>query len=30
MINARDFNGEVMMNIVLKYFPQKVNQDLFR
>ena len=30
LINARDFNGEIMMNVVLKYFPQKVNQDRFR
>lgn len=25
LINARDFNGEVMMNIALKFFPHKVN-----
>ena len=25
MVNPRDFNGEVLMNIVLKYYPHKVN-----
>ena len=30
MINPRDFNGEIMMNLVLKYFPHKVNQERFR
>lgn len=30
MINPRDFNGEIMMNLTLKYYPHKVNQDLFR
>jgi hypothetical protein len=30
LVNPRDFNGEVMMNVVLKYYPQKVNQELFR
>lgn len=30
LINPRDSNGEIMMNVVLKYFPQKVNQELYR
>lgn len=30
MINPRDFNGEIMMNVILQYFPQKVNQELYR
>jgi hypothetical protein len=25
MINPRDFNGEIMSNLVLKYYPNKVN-----
>ena len=30
LVNARDFNGEIMMNLTLKYFPQKVNQAKYR
>ena len=30
LINPRDFNGELMMNLTLKYFPMKINQDKFR
>jgi len=25
MVNARDFNGEIMMNLILKFYPYKVN-----
>ena len=30
LVNAREFNGEVIMNIVLRHFPQKVNQEKYR
>jgi hypothetical protein len=30
LINPRDFNGELMMNLTLKFFPRKVNQDKYR
>ena len=30
MVNAREFNGEVMMNIVLRLFPQKINHQRYR
>lgn len=30
LINPRDFNGEIMMNLTLKFFPLKVNQDRYR
>ena len=30
LINARDYNGEVMMNLVLRFYPQKVNQERYR
>eukprot|EP00347_Sterkiella_histriomuscorum_P022208 403331296 len=30
LINPRDQNGEVALGLVLKYFPHKINIDLFR
>jgi hypothetical protein len=30
MINARTLNGEAIISHALRYFPQKVNQELFR
>lgn len=30
MINPRDYNGEIMMQLTLKYYPHKVNQEKFR
>ena len=30
LINPRDFNGEIMMNLTLKFFPLKVNQEKYR
>lgn len=30
LVNPRDFNGEVMLNLVLKYFPHKVNVEKYR
>lgn len=30
MINPRDFNGEVMMNLILKHYPHKVNYPKYR
>jgi hypothetical protein len=30
LINAREFNGEIMMNIILKSYPQKVNHSRYR
>ncbi len=30
LINPRDFNGEVMMNIILKYYLSKVNIEKYR
>ena len=29
LINAREFNGEIMMNIILKTYPHKVNVQGF-
>ncbi|CDW72108.1 UNKNOWN [Stylonychia lemnae] len=30
LINPRDFNGEVLLSLILKYYPHKVNTDLYR
>ena len=30
LINPRDFNGDIMMNLILKYLPHKVNTDMYR
>jgi len=30
LVNARDFNGEIILNIVMKFYPHKVNTEKFR
>ena len=30
MVNPRDFNGEVILGLVLQHYPHKINIDLFR
>lgn len=30
LVNARDFNGEIFLNLVMKYYPHKVNTEKFR
>jgi hypothetical protein len=30
LVNARDFNGEVILNLILKFYPHKVNIEKYR
>jgi len=30
LINPRDFNGEVMLSLILRIYPHKVNTELFK